>query len=149
MFLQRVLMSVIGAAAVVAMPFVASAQWPPHHGRHQGGPMFDTRTETHVTGSVEAVKTGSGPDGDCCCGEGGGTHLTVKTATESIDVHLGPTAWLREHGVALAVGDVVDIVGWRVTMSGAPALVARDITRGATTWTIRPDTWRPAGGHCR
>lgn len=142
MFLQRLLMSTAGIAALVVMPLVAGAQWP-HHGWHHGAPVFDTRTETRVTGSVEAVNTRPGPDG---CE--GGTHLTVKTATESIDVHLGPTAWLREQGVDLAVGDVVDIVGWRVTMSGAPGLLARDITKGATTWKLRPDAWRSGGGHC-
>jgi hypothetical protein len=147
MFLQRLLMSAVGIAAIVAMPLVAAAQWPPH-GWHHGGPTFDAQTATRVTGSVEAVKTRSGPDGDCCCGEGG-THLTVKTATESIDVHLGPTAWLREQGVDLAVGDVVDIVGWRMTMRGAPGLLARDITKGATTWKLRPGAWRPGDGHCR
>jgi hypothetical protein len=147
MFLQRLLMSAVGIAAIVAMPLVAAAQWP-HHGWHHVGPMFDARTETRITGSVEAVKLRSGPDGACCCGEDGGTHLTVKTATESIDVHLGPTAWLREQGVTLVAGDVVDITGWRVTMRGAPALLARDITKGATTWTLRPGMSRTGGGHC-
>jgi hypothetical protein len=144
MFLQRLLTGAIGIAAVVALPVVAAAQW--HHGWHHGGPSFDTRTEARVTGTVEAVTNVAAPD-EWCCGAGGGTHLTVKTATESIDVHLGPTVWLRERGINLAVGDTVEIVGSRVTMRGAHVLLAREITKDATTWTLR-GFGRGAPGHC-
>jgi hypothetical protein len=146
---QRVLMNTIGIAAIVAMPLVVAAapQWP-HHGWHHGGPMF-TRSEMRVTGTVETVQSLTGPDGQCCCGAGGGTHVTLKTAAESIEAHLGPTEWLREHGINLTAGDVVEIVGWRVTMRGTPAvLLAREITKGATTWTLRPGAGRGAWGHC-
>jgi hypothetical protein len=142
-------MNTIGIAAIVAMPLVVAAtpQWP-HHGWHHGGPMF-TRSEMRVTGTVETVQSLTGPDGQCCCGAGGGTHVTLKTAAESIEAHLGPTEWLREHGINLTAGDVVEIVGWRVTMRGTPAvLLAREITKGATTWTLRPGAGRGAWGHC-
>jgi hypothetical protein len=75
--------------------------------------------------------------------------VTVKTTTESIEAHLGPTAWLREQGVDLTEGDVVDISGWRVTMGETPVLLAREITKGSTTWTLRHGTGRGAGGCCR
>jgi hypothetical protein len=149
MFLQRMLIGAIGIAAIVAMPLVvaAAAQWP-HHGRHHRGPMYDAQTATRVTGTVEAVKNVTGPDDACCCGVGGGTHVTLKTATESIEAHLGPTTWLREQGVNLSAGDVVEIVGWRVTMRGTPVLLASDITKGATTWKLRPGAGRGASSRC-
>jgi hypothetical protein len=149
MFLQRLWTPAIGIAAIVALPLVvaADAQWP-HRGWHHGGPMHDI-TETRVTGTVEAVNDVAGPGGNCCCGTGGGTHVTVKTTTESIEAHLGPTAWLREQGVDLTEGDVVDISGWRVTMGETPVLLAREITKGSTTWTLRHGTGRGAGGCCR
>lgn len=154
MFLQRLLMSAVGIAAIGTISLAAAnaAQWP-HHGWHHGGeqwgPMYDARTETRVTGSVEAVKNVAGRDDGYCCGAGGGTHVTLKTATESIDVHLGPTVWLREQGINLAAGDTVEILGSRVTMRGAPVLLAREIKKGETTWRLRtgPD---PGGrSHCR
>jgi hypothetical protein len=107
MFLQRLLMSAVGIAAfgTISLAAANAAQWP-HHGWHHGGehwgPMYDTRNETRVTGSVEAVKNVAGRDDGYCCGAGGGTHVTLKTATESIDVHLGPTVSLREQGLNLA-----------------------------------------------
>jgi hypothetical protein len=146
MFLQRLLRGAIGTAAIVAMPLVAAAQWP-HHGGHHGGPMPETQTQTHITGTVEAVKNLAGPDDDCCCGAGGGTHLTVKTASESIEVHLGPTVWLREQGINLAAGDTVEILGSRVTMRGVPVLMAREVKKGESTWTLRPGMGRGASNH--
>lgn len=146
MFLQRLLKGAIGIAAIIAMPLVvvAGAQ-SPHHGHH-GGPIDGTPTEARVIGTVEAVKNVAGHDGDCCCGAGGGTHVTVKTAIESIDVHLGPAVRLREQGINLAAGDAVEIQGRRVTMRGVPVVMAREIRKGDETWTLR----RMAGmDHCR
>jgi hypothetical protein len=153
MFLQRALMSAVGLAAIGVMSFaVADAAQRPGYGWHHDwehwGPMYGTRTEIRVTGTVEAVNTVSGPDDGGCCGVGGGTHVALKTTTESIDAHLGPTTWLRELGVNLTAGDVVEIVGWRVTMRGTPVLVAREITKGATTWTLRTSQGRWGPGPC-
>jgi hypothetical protein len=153
MLLQRLLMSAVGIAAIGAMSFAVAdaAQWPGHgwhHGWEHWGPMYGTRTVVRVTGTVEAVNTATGPDDAYCCGVEGGTHVTLKTTTESIEAHLGPTAWLREQGVKLTAGDVVEIAGWRVTMRGTPVLLAREITKGATTWTLRPGGGQRAWGHC-
>jgi hypothetical protein len=150
MFLQRLLMSAFGIVAIGAMS-VAVAGAAQHHGWHHHwehwGPMYDTRTEVRVTGTVEAVNNVTTPD-RACCGVGGGTHVTVKTTTESIETHLGPTVWLREQGINLAAGDTVEVLGSRVMMRGIPVLLAREIKKGETTWTLRgagPQAW----SHCR
>ena len=148
MFLQRLLMTVIGIAAIGTMSLaVAGAAQQPHHGWHHGGPMYNAQTEARVTGTVEAVKNVTGDDA-CCCGSGGGTHVTLKTATESIEAHLGPTVWLREQGINLAAGDTVEILGSRVTMRGVPVLLAREVKKGETTWTLRPGAGQGGRGHC-
>jgi hypothetical protein len=149
MFLQRMLIGAIAIAAMVAMPRVvaAAAQWP-HHGWHHGNPMYDTRTETRVTGTVEAVNNLACPNEYCWYGAGGGTHLTLKTANESIEVHLGPAVWLREQGINLTVGDSVEILGSRVTMRGVPALFAREIKKGEMTWTLFAGQGRRGWGPC-
>jgi hypothetical protein len=138
MFLQRPLIGAISIAAIITMPLVvAAAAQRPHHGWHHGSPMYDAQTETRVMGTVEAVKNVSGSDDACCCEAGGGTHVTLKTATESIEAHLGPTVWLREQGINLTAGDTIEILGSRVTMRGGPVLLAREIKKGETTWTLR------------
>jgi hypothetical protein len=148
MFLQRLLRGAIGIAAIVAMPLgvAAAEQWP--YGWHHGGPMFDARTGTRITGTVEVVKNVACHTDDCCCGAGGGTHLTLKTATGPIDVHLGPAVWLREQGLNLAAGDTVDILGSRITMRGVPVLLAREVKKGETTWTLRTGQGRSGASHC-
>ena len=145
MLLQRTLIGAIGTVAIVAMPHAAVAAQHTHHGWHHGGPTYEMRSETRVTGTVETVKNLAGHDDDCCCGAGGGTHVTLKTNTESIDVHLGPTAWLREQGISLVAGDRVEILGSRVTMHRGPVLMAREVKRGETTWTLRR---APSTPHC-
>jgi hypothetical protein len=146
MFLQRLFIGAIGIATMAAMPLVvAAAQWP-HHGWHHGG-MYDTRTEARVTGTVEAVNHVTCPNEHCWYGASGGTHLTLKTANESIEVHLGPAVWLREQGINLTAGDTVEVLGSRVMMRGVPALLAREIKKGEMTWTLfagqGPRGWGP------
>jgi hypothetical protein len=110
--------------------------------------MTDMSHETRViTGTIDAVKN-SAADGECCCGAGGGTHVTVQTATESVEVHLGPAAWLREQGLTLAAGDTVEIRGWWVTMRGAPFLMAHEVKKDETTWMLRGGQQPRDMGHC-
>jgi hypothetical protein len=67
----------------------------------------------------------------------------VKTETETLEVHLGPTAYLTEKNIALAKGDAVEILGSRVTVDAKPVLVARQIKKGSNTWTLRDASGRP------
>ena len=130
---------IAGAALLVAG--VMSAAWAqPPAGRRS--PMYDPKTETTITGTVESVETVSPP-----AGQGrrslGGTHLVLQTGTESIEVHLGPTAYLSEHKISVAKGDTVEILGSRVTIDGEAVLLARQIKKGEDTWTLRDPAGRP------
>ena len=133
---------IAGAALLVAG--VMSAAWAqPPAGRRS--PMYDPKTETTITGTVESVDTVSPP-----AGQGrrslGGTHLMVQTGTESIEVHLGPTTYLSEHKISVAKGDTVEILGSRVTIDGEAVVLARQIKKGDDTWTLRDPSGRPLWG---
>jgi hypothetical protein len=133
-------LSIVGAALLVvgAASFV-SAQ-APRAGRH-GSPMYDVKTETTIEGTVVAVETIAGPGGGR---RGlGGTHLVVKTETEKLDVHMGPTAYLAEKQIAVAAGDAVEILGSRLTIDNEPVLIARQIKKGDQTWALRDASGRP------
>ena len=67
----------------------------------------------------------------------------VKTDKETLAVHVGPTAYLAEKGITPAKGDTLEILGSRVTMDGASVVIARQIKRGDTTWTLRDASGRP------
>jgi hypothetical protein len=128
------------AVLLLGLAPLASAQ-APRTGRG-GSPMYDVKTETTISGTIESIETIAGPGGRGRRGLGG-THLVVKTATETIEVHVGPTAYLAEQKITLAKGDTVQILGSRVTIDNEPVLLARQITNGGDTWTLRDASGRP------
>jgi hypothetical protein len=69
--------------------------------------------------------------------------LTLKTATESIEVHLGPVAFLNDKKITVAQGDALEILGSRVTIDGEAVLLAREVKKGDNTWTLRDQSGRP------
>jgi hypothetical protein len=68
----------------------------------------------------------------------------VKTDKETLEIHVGPTAYLTEKGIAFAKGDMLEIVGSRVTIDNEPVVIARQIKKGENTWTLRDTSGRPA-----
>jgi hypothetical protein len=132
---QRV--SIVTAAVlVVGVVSIASAQG----GR--GLPMYDVKTETTITGTVESIESITGPGGRGRRGLGG-THLIVKTKADILEVHVGPTAYLTEQKITLAKDDTLEVLGSRVTIDDEPVLLARQITKGAHKWPLRDASGRP------
>jgi hypothetical protein len=134
-------LSIVGAVMLVVGVSVALAQTT-GAGR-QASPMYDVKSETTIKGSVESVETITGTGGRGRRGLGG-THLVVKTEKESVEVHVGPTAYLAEKGITLAKGDKVEILGSRVTGDNETFLIAKQIKKGDNTWTLRDASGRPA-----
>jgi hypothetical protein len=124
--------------------------------------MYDTKTEARFTGTVEAVTTmppqggmhGQGMPGGMGPGMRGGmmggTHLTLKTDTETFDVHVGPTAFLDEQKISFEKGDTVEVLGSRVTLEDKPVVLAREIKKGDQVLTLRNEQgvpmWSRRGG---
>ena len=110
-------------------------------GRGQGG-NYDPATETTMSGQVSAVDNVI-PQGSSGRRGLGGLHLTLKTSGESIVVHLGPAAFVKEKSFTVAVGDRVDVTGSRISLEGDSVLLAREIKKGAQTLTLRDTSGRP------
>jgi hypothetical protein len=129
----------------VAAPLLAQSQ-----GRGGGSPRYDLATETTLTGAVESVEQITTPEG----GRGrrglGGTHITLKTSAETLEVHLGPTAFLNEKKVTIAKGDTLVVVGSRVAVDGDRVFIAKEVKKGDSVWTLRDAAglplWRGRGG---
>jgi len=134
-------LSIVVAVMLVVSVSVAVAQTP-GAGR-QGSPIYDVKSETTIKGAVETVETITGTGGRGRRGLGG-THLVVKTEKESVEVHVGPTAYLAEQGITLAKGDTVEIVGSRVTVANETFLIAKQIKKGDNVLTLRDASGRPA-----
>jgi hypothetical protein len=118
-------------------------------------PMYDTTTEATLKGTVEEVKTVSGMiGGGGRMGPGGqmgaqgmammqGTHVMLKTDAETIEVHLGPSAFLKDQKIEIAKGDALEIVGSRIKIGDSEAVLAREVRKGQSSWTLRDADGRP------
>ncbi len=101
---------------------------------------YDAASEVTVTGTVTEVI--EPPDGN-------GLHLMVKTADEAVEVALGPKAFLDDHHYTFGAGDSLTIIGSRssthdmATMTNKVMIVARQITKGSETMTLRDENGRP------
>jgi hypothetical protein len=132
----------LGAAALIVAGGVTAAIAQTTGSGQRASPMYDAKTETTIKGTVESVETvtGTGGRGRHALG---GTHLMMKTDTETIEVHVGPTAYLTEKGIALAKGDTLEIVGSRVLIETEAVVIAKQIKKGDKTWTLRDASGRP------
>ncbi|MDI6853035.1 MAG: DNA-binding protein [Deltaproteobacteria bacterium] len=82
-------------------------------------------------------------------GMGYGVHLSLKTAAETIDVHLGPSWYVEQQGMAFAAGDKLQVTGSRITYQGKPAIIAAEVKKGDQVLKLRDaqgiPVWSGAG----
>jgi hypothetical protein len=70
--------------------------------------------------------------------------ITLKTATERLEVRLGPKNYFEEHDFSLSHGDMVEITGIRFREAGRMVVLANEVRRGADTLSLRGKFERPA-----
>lgn len=127
----------IGCLAAVGCALMLAQ--PPQGGMRHGGMKmapYDVSTETTITGTVQDILHPQ-------MGRMNGTHLLVKTESETIEVHVGPSDFVANAGFTFAKGDSVQVLGSKVTIDGKEALIAREVTRDGKTLTLRDKTGRP------
>jgi hypothetical protein len=115
-------------AIAVAIPLVY-AQTP--GGARGGMRNYDPKSEVTLKGTVEEVKSFTGKGG------WNATHLTFKADEKTFDVHLGPTAFLKQEGFEFAKGDEIEVIGSKVKFSGGEAIIAREVKKNDKTLTLR------------
>jgi len=131
-------------SAFIAVVVLAQA---PGKGPGNGpGPMFryDSSTETTINGTVEEIKT-------LDTMSNAGTHLTVKADKGNVEVALGPAQFLSDQKLELKKGDQVQIIGAKGNTRHGDMFMARQITSGGKTVTLRDEKGMPAWqrGMCR
>jgi hypothetical protein len=109
--------------AGMALSVLAQAQ--------RGNRLYNPSTETTLQGSVTAVNTVTGRRG------WNGVHLTLQSAGQKYDVHVGPSAYVSAHGFTFAEADRVEVVGSKVDMNGTATLVAREIKKDGKVLSLR------------
>ncbi|MGD8747447.1 MAG: hypothetical protein PVI44_03200 [Balneolaceae bacterium] len=65
-----------------------------------------------------------------------GTHVIMKTDSETVSVHLGPV-WYMEQQESLNEGDRIVVTGSRISYKGAPAIIAAVVRKNEMTLQLR------------
>jgi hypothetical protein len=100
--------------------------------------LYDPDTLQTVSGEVLNVTQTSSRSG-----QGYGVHLWVKTAQETIEVHLGPAWYLDQQNFSIEVGDRLDIQGSRITDAGILIIIANQVKKGEDVLILRDQNGLP------
>lgn len=60
-----------------------------------------------------------------------------------MEIHIGPSSFVKDMGMELVVGDRVDVTGSRVISEGAPLVIVRRLTRRERVLDLRNAAGRP------
>ena len=134
MKLSSLLIGIVFAGVVIAvLLLVLGVRFHSTTTSLQGAALYNPANEVTVKGVVTAVD-----EFDCPVSEGElGLHLTLKTADETLQVHLGPSRILQGQKLGFAPGDQLQVVGARVELYGKNGLIAQEITRGNESFILR------------
>ncbi|NJM72870.1 MAG: DNA-binding protein [Scytonema sp. RU_4_4] len=72
-----------------------------------------------------------------------GVHLQLKTAKETVSVHLGPEWYIENQDIQIQPKDKIEVRGSRVTFGGKPAIIAASVKKGDKVLTLRDDKGFP------
>jgi hypothetical protein len=145
----------VGVATLLSV-FVPSTVFAQHGPRRHGpAPVeqpaaYDTTNEATFKGTIADVKTGRSASHWLFWIHTMGLgrtevqkQLLLNTDSESVEVQLGPTAFLTENNVEIRKGDALEVTGSRVTIGDAEVVLAREIRKGGNTWALRDVTGQP------
>lgn len=128
-----VMFAMMIAAAAVAAP--GGFGWRGSRGWSSAGRydrLFDAKTMTTINGEIMSLARFTPMKGMTA-----GVHMKVKTAAETLDVHLGPAWYLESQEADLKAGDKVEVKGSRITYEKKPAIIAVTIKRGDDVLVLR------------
>ena len=102
----------------------------------RGEVLYGKATEATVQGTVEEVRH--------MVRRGfSGTHVMLKTGSETLTVHLGPAAFLAKEQLTLAKEDQIEVIGWKIKVNDTTLVIARQVRKGSTTYTLRDEQGSP------
>jgi hypothetical protein len=138
----------IAAVVIVSLWLVGEAssaqrgmQWRGSGGWGSGGQygrLYDPATVETIRGEVVSVDRITPMKG-----MSQGVHMTVKTATETLSVHLGPAWYLENQDVKLEPKQAVEVKGSRIVFRNKPAIIAAEVHKGDEALKLRDDNGYP------
>ncbi len=107
-------------------------------------PKYDLLTESKAKGVVDEVKVldfGTRKDF---------IQLILKDESETVVVYICPKPFEEEMGISFAKGEQISFTGSKVKEEESEVILAREIVKGADTWTLRDakgsPIWDPRTG---
>ena len=119
------------AAAVAAL--LLSAAWA--QSASKTGPKYDVKNEVKIKGVVDEVRQ--------VPGSYEGTYLVVKTDSKTVVVRAAPAAFLKDIETTFTKGETVEVLGCKAPDTSEEEILAREITVGQNTTTLRDDKGVP------
>lgn len=116
-------------AALFTLVEVGSAQ------KGSTGPKYDAAKQVKIAGVIEDMHETPGAYE--------GTHLLVKTDTGTVLVQLAPAEFLKEIEATFKKGDEIQVTGAKNTGTEGEEILAKEITIGNNTTTLRDDGGTP------
>ena len=99
---------------------------------------YDTSSQKITTGIVVEVR-----DYKCPVTGTVGSHIMLKRGGDVIEVHLAPTAFLKQYEIVINKGDEVALEAAPILFEGKPALLAKTVAVGGATYAFRDAKGRP------
>jgi len=106
--------------------------------------MFDPKTVETFSGEVVSIDKIAPMKGMHY-----GVHLMLKTAKETISVHLGPGWYIENQDIKIEPKDKVEVKGSRITFEGKPAIIAAEVKKGDEILRLRDENGFPVWSGCR
>jgi hypothetical protein len=102
-------------------------------------PKYDRATEATFKGTVEEVN-----DRQCPVSGGMGSHIILRLSpSQTIEVHLATSRFVKTYDLVFKKGDEVTVVGTKVQFEGVETIFAREVTRGSETFVFRDKDGTP------
>ncbi len=100
---------------------------------------YDPATEVKFSGVIEEFK-----NFECPVSGTMGFHIVLRVGDKPQLVHVAASKFIKDYEITFEKGDRIEVVGSKVTLeSGEPAILAREITRGQSTYAFRDKQGRP------
>jgi hypothetical protein len=128
--------SILLLLGALAAPVFAQSGPRGYRGEYQG--KYNPQIVTIVTGVVALVEQVAPATGNFY-----GIHLQLKTDSEELSVHLGPTWFIEGQGMKIEEGDTIEVRGSRIKYEGVPTIIAAQVKKGNSVLRLRNDDGFP------
>jgi hypothetical protein len=97
---------------------------------HRSGAAYDVARESVISGKVMQYSSASATPPP-------GAHITLQTASGTIEVHAGNAKLIEASHISLQAGDAVSVTGENVTFGDSTFFVARVVQKGSQSVAVR------------